>query len=779
MCFPRTFINLCGRSKELLLSLTNSKPLEYGVKMSSLQSMVGKVLAGVLVVSSFAMVTAGERASATSPAATTVAPPTLNAHTDTSFHMVQFQDPNPRSMDEFGFAVSLSADGNVAVVGADNFSEHEHLNEGQGAMYVFMRSVSGWNLATTLSPTDLVPGDRCGISVSVTPSANQIVVGCMGELEDSVPKAYIFLRPLNGWDASPTVQQTTELTTRDPLSTASAGMYWGSKFYAVSQSDDGATVVVSSPYQGVSGIGAAGEVFLYQAPVGGWLASESLSYETRVLLPSLSSVRGFFGQSIAIAANGSRIFVTSGGSNHTFVYDRPSEGWSASSDPLLESAQIAVPQAWSLATSWSGDEILIGGADPTASRTPKIVYVYQYIDGSWRLTSSLSPPTKENDPSYMFGYSVSLSPDGQVALIGDQNKTVIDQTTSTSVGFAGAVYAFADSEGAGWSNAKEITSPTPRWGGNFGLTLAILSSGDFLIGEPALLTTFAPSSNARRGGLQAGSPIPHASSGSVPGTAFAGSVSWLAQKPLFLSHTSLGGVVGTPISLSTTGGSGIIAPTFVATGAGCSISGARLSASHIATCVVTATNPANGNFSIVQSDPVTFHFLSPQPLLKISNSKLSGVAGTAVKLTTTGGTGLGVLSFSVAGANCTLSGSSLNATGLAQCVVTATKAASGSSGPVVSPTVKFTFALAAQAALKVSNSVKKGTVGTAVKLTASGGSGPGSLNFSVTGSGCAISGQLLTTTKAGNCSLKATKAASGIYAVAVSPAVVFTFTAKK
>ncbi|MCX6508113.1 MAG: fibronectin type III domain-containing protein, partial [Actinobacteria bacterium] len=177
--------------------------------------------------------------------------------------------------------------------------------------------------------------------------------------------------------------------------------------------------------------------------------------------------------------------------------------------------------------------------------------------------------------------------------------------------------------------------------------------------------------------------------------------------------------------------------------------------------------------------PAQTRLLKPQPALKISNSKLSGVAGTAVKLTATGGTGSGSLSFSVSGANCTLSGSSLNATGLAQCVVTATKAASASYGPAVSPTVKFTFTLATQAALKVSNSVKKGTVGAAVKLTASGGSGSGSLSFSVTGSGCAISGQLLTTTKAGNCSVKATKAANGIYAVAVSPVVVFAFTVKK
>jgi hypothetical protein len=74
---------------------------------------------------------------------------------------------------------------------------------------------------------------------------------------------------------------------------------------------------------------------------------------------------------------------------------------------------------------------------------------------------------------------------------------------------------------------------------------------------------------------------------------------------------------------------------------------------------------------------------------------------------------------------------------------------------------------------------KKGTVGTAVKLTTSGGSGSGSLNFSVTGSGCTMKNQLFTATKAGNSLVKATQVVRGIYAVAVSSAVVFAFTVKK
>ncbi|CAB4877182.1 unannotated protein [freshwater metagenome] len=756
--------------------------------------MVGKVLAGVLVVSSFAIVTTGAGASTTTLTKSSVARTAPTAHPNSSLDATQFQDPNPQLGDLFGYAVSLSADGNIAVVSApqygyncpDPWSGNCSL---EGAAYVFLRSTSGWVLATTLSPSDIAPHDGFGASVSITPTGSQIVVGGLGP---NLGKAYIFMEPLNGWDASPSLQQTAELASSD-LTIGLLGSHFG---MSVSQSDDGETVVVSGKYQDAAGLRVAGEAWLYQAPTAGWRASGSLINDSRALLPSVSHEFGYFGWATAVSADGSRIFVGAPNAQRIYVFDRPTEGWTSSSAILNETVEIANPNSncnsngggscndffgQVIATSPSGDQIMVGAPGTTVgdNSVQGLVYAYHHIDNVWSLTSSLSAP--DGGAYDQFGTAIALSSDGQTAFIGSPNHAVLDVITDTRIFKAGAAYSFSNMNDAGWSETQEINSPTPMPYANYGWTLSILSGGDYVIGAPAVSQP-PPTANARRGSMQAKSRIAHAISKGTPGAAFA-RISTLirarAQQPLTISNSSRIGAVGTSISLSTSGGSGTIAPTFAVTGAGCSISGARLSATLVATCVVTATNPANGNYLVAHSAPVSFHFSSPQSALKISNSKLSGAAGTAVKLTAKGGTGSGSLSFSVSGANCTLSGSSLNATGLAQCVVTATKAASASYGPAVSPTVKFTFALAAQAALKVSNSVKKGTVGTAVKLTASGGSGSGLLSFSVTGSGCAISGQLLTTTKAGNCSVKATKAASGIYAVAVSPAVVFTFTAKK
>jgi len=250
------------------------------------------------------------------------------------------------------------------------------------------------------------------------------------------------------------------------------------------------------------------------------------------------------------------------------------------------------------------------------------------------------------------------------------------------------------------------------------------------------------------------------------------------QRTLAVSNTTLTANVGTPVTLTTSGGSGLIIPSFTVTGLGCSISEGQLQASRFTTCVVTATNPANGYYNAAISAPQTFHFFIPQSTLTISTAKFNGVAGAVIKLKTTGGKGSGSVGYSVVGANCTLSGSNLSASGSAQCVVTATKAASGVYGLAVSVPITINFSLAAQSILRVANHVLKGVSGSPIALTASGGSGSGELTFSATGTGCTVNDQLLTDTSPGKCSVQVTKAASGIYAAAVSSSVNFTFTRK-
>ena len=167
-----------------------------------------------------------------------------------------------------------------------------------------------------------------------------------------------------------------------------------------------------------------------------------------------------------------------------------------------------------------------------------------------------------------------------------------------------------------------------------------------------------------------------------------------AQSPLTISNTVLTGVAGTAILLNASGGSGTFAPTFSVSGTNCSILNSNLNATRAATCVVTATNPANQNYSAVTSASKTFIFtLAPQVDFTITNTVVSNLArGTRVAITTSPGSGNGALSFRVSGNGCSIprNTSTVTATRAASCTVTATKAASGIYA-AASATKIFTF----------------------------------------------------------------------------------------
>jgi alpha-tubulin suppressor-like RCC1 family protein len=85
----------------------------------------------------------------------------------------------------------------------------------------------------------------------------------------------------------------------------------------------------------------------------------------------------------------------------------------------------------------------------------------------------------------------------------------------------------------------------------------------------------------------------------------------------------------------------------------------------------------------------------------------------------------------------------------------------------------------AQASLRITT--LSGTLGTALTLVTSGGSGSGAVSFTVangTATGCRITGSSLTATGAGKCLVTATKAADTTYLAASSSATTVRFTAK-
>jgi len=169
--------------------------------------------------------------------------------------------------DNFGTRVSISRD--TVVVGAPA------ANSNTGAAYVFVKPSGGWTDMTQtakLTASDGQPSDDLGDAVSI--SGNTVVIGAPEFGTFNSGKAYVFVKPANGWVD---MTQTAELTASSPQNLGS------------SISIDAGTVIVGAPFGGVA--------FVYVQPAGGWLNMTP----TATLIPSDLSF--FFGEAVAVSGN--------------------------------------------------------------------------------------------------------------------------------------------------------------------------------------------------------------------------------------------------------------------------------------------------------------------------------------------------------------------------------------------------------------------------------------------------------------------------------------------
>jgi len=254
-----------------------------------------------------------------------------------------------------------------------------------------------------------------------------------------------------------------------------------------------------------------------------------------------------------------------------------------------------------------------------------------------------------------------------------------------------------------------------------------------------------------------------------------------SQSVLSITNTNFISISGTPIILTAHGGSGLIKITFSTSSNDCMIKGDVLISSSKATCIVTATNPANGIYLSATSSPKLFSFinspLKQQSPLVITNTELSVPAGSIIQLTSSGGSGQLSVTWTAVGSGCSLSGSTITSAYSSSCVVTATNPANGDYSVITSAPVTFSFTgKQQQSQLLITNTVLTNPYGaTPVLITSSGGSGVIAISYTVTGLGCELTGNSLTSFKVAFCVVKAVNPANGDFASTESKSVNFIF----
>ena len=172
--------------------------------------------------------------------------------------------------------------------------------------------------------------------------------------------------------------------------------------------------------------------------------------------------------------------------------------------------------------------------------------------------------------------------------------------------------------------------------------------------------------------------------------------------------------------------------------------------------------------------PVAPFTITTSPLASI-NGNFTAI--TSVTLGTSGGAA-GTVTYSVTPTNlCRIAGGVLSASGAGTCTVTARKATTPTATTATLPVV---FILADQAALRITNTSLRTANANSFQITTSGGSGSGALTYqwTPTQGGCSVSSTgVITSGIAGSvCSVTVTKAASSLYNVITSTAVIFNFT---
>lgn len=428
-----------------------------------------------------------------------------------------------RAEDSFGAAVALSGDGNTALVGAIGDDRENGLSF--GSAYIFVRVGSGWVEQYKFRASDGAPLDFFGGSVALSGDGNKALVGAAGHdtaAGEDAGAAYVFFRTGTTWS------EQQKLTAPDG---AARDAFGGT----VSLSNDGNTLIVGA-YNHNSG---AAYVFICIGTT--WSQQQKL-------VASDGSMSDAFGSATSLSGDGNMALVSSSlddtpagenaGSSYVFV--RNGSTWSEQTHLYGQTSApggVVVNGAAhdffgeAVDISADGSTAIVGsmGDDTSRGEDTGSAYIFVRSGTSWVFQAQLV--ASDGGVTDYFGSAVALSTDGNTVVIGAKfyNRDTIN---------VGAAYVFVRS-GTTWIEQQKFVMPDEIWAYEFGHSVDISGDGQtILIGMPY------------RNGFERGT-----------GDAFiftrTGTV-WTEQQMLTPSDGASGDIFGISVALSADGNTALI-----------------------------------------------------------------------------------------------------------------------------------------------------------------------------------------------------------------------------
>jgi hypothetical protein len=381
---------------------------------------------------------------------------------------------NTEKYDQFGSSVSLSSDGNTLAVSARSEdskargiigADEDNSAPNAGAVYVFIRSDTTWTQQAYVKASNTDENDYFGDSVSLSSDGNTLAVGARGEGsnatgidegegDNSKSRAgavYVFIRSDTTWTQQAYVK----------ASNTDANDYFG---YKVSLSSDGNTLAVSAIFEGSNAMGIDGgkdnNSTSYAGAVYVFIRSDTTWTQQAYVKASNTNQNDHFGCSVSLSSDG-----------NTLAVGAKYEG--------------------SNATGIDGAD-----EDDNSAQTAGAVYVFIRSESGTTWTQQAYVKASNTDANDHFGYSVSLSSDGNTLAVG----AIYEKSNVTGIGGkednnsalrAGAVYVFSRSDTT-WTQQAYVKASNTGAYDWFGTSVSLSSDGNTLA-----VGAYQESSNAK------------------------------------------------------------------------------------------------------------------------------------------------------------------------------------------------------------------------------------------------------------------------------------------
>jgi hypothetical protein len=454
---------------------------------------------------------------------------------------------NTRTNDHFGnggtlegHGVALSGDGSTLAVSAPyessgakgvNGNQADNSIYGAGAVYVFIRSASGWSQQAYIKASNPCQSCRFGHVVSLSQDGNTLAVsahfepsaskGINGNQNDkSIPQAgavYVFTRAGSIW----TQQAYVKASNTGEVGEQADGDQFG---FSIGLSADGNTLAVGaiSEDSGAKGINGdqndnsqqgSGAVYVFTRTGA---ASQSTWSQQAYIKAANTDANDLFGYSVGLSADGSTLAASAydedgssrvingpydknrRGAGAIYVFTRTAGTWSQQAYLKASNAEAGDSLGYAIAISQDGNTIA-GGAGDEDCLTPGInppgcdndlktdqssgaAYVFVRSGTTWTQQAFIkaSNPGKED----WFGSRLALSGDGDTLAVGAQlenggSKGVNGNQKDQSAEDSGVLYLFTRT-GTTWVQKAYVKATSTKAYDEFGSAMALSKDGKLM-----------------------------------------------------------------------------------------------------------------------------------------------------------------------------------------------------------------------------------------------------------------------------------------------------------